>query len=76
MDSGAVLPGHATLPPLHARVPSCLFCCACVCVCVWCDEQEGAKFAPEAAFLAKVKAIPGVSSVETQTYTLMPVSVK
>lgn len=34
---------------------------------------EGKKFAPEEAFLAKVKAIPGVSTVETQTYTLMPV---
>jgi hypothetical protein len=31
------------------------------------------KFAPEADFLAAVKAIPGVAQVETQTYTIMPV---
>lgn len=29
--------------------------------------------APEAAFLEKIKKIDGVSVVETQTYTLMPV---
>ena len=34
---------------------------------------EGAAFEPEAAFLAAVTAIPGVSSVETQTYTIMDV---
>lgn len=34
---------------------------------------EAQQFAPEASFLAAVKAIPGVSVVETQTYTLMPV---
>ena len=33
---------------------------------------EEAKFAPEAAFLAKSEAIKGVSKVETQTFTLMP----
>jgi hypothetical protein len=32
---------------------------------------EEAKFAPEETFLSKVSAIPGVSTVETQTYTLM-----
>ena len=32
---------------------------------------EGAKFAPEETFLEKIKAIPGVTAVETQTYTLM-----
>lgn len=37
---------------------------------------EAAKFAPEETFLSKVKAIPGVSTVETQTYTLMPVITK
>ena len=37
-------------------------------------QQEGKKFSPEAEFLSAVKAIPGVSQVETQTYTLMPVS--
>lgn len=37
-------------------------------------QQEAQKFAPEADFLAAVKAIPGVSQVETQTYTLMPVN--
>lgn len=34
------------------------------------QEWEKSSFEPEAAFLAAVKAIPGVSSVETQTYTL------
>ena len=29
------------------------------------------KFAPEEEFLAAITAIPGVSVVETQTYTLM-----
>jgi hypothetical protein len=29
-------------------------------------------FAPEETFLAKLKAIDGISTVETQTYTLMP----
>jgi predicted TPR repeat methyltransferase len=33
-----------------------------------------AKFAPEEAFLQKLKAIEGISVVETQTYTIMPVS--
>merc|ERR1712087_739166 len=32
-------------------------------------EAEG--FKPEADFLAKLAAIPGISQVETQTYTLM-----
>lgn len=31
---------------------------------------EGASFAPEQEFLEKLKAIPGVSTVETQTFTL------
>jgi hypothetical protein len=34
---------------------------------------EQAKFAPEEQFLAALKAINGVSTIETQTYTLMPV---
>lgn len=34
---------------------------------------EEKAFAPEEDFLAKVKAIDGISVVETQTYTLMPV---
>ena len=34
---------------------------------------EQKQFAPEENFLAAVKAIPGVSQVETQTFTLMPV---
>ena len=34
---------------------------------------EGKKFAPEENFLNAVKAIDGVSQVETQTYTIMPV---
>lgn len=33
---------------------------------------EQKQFAPEAKFLAAVAAIPGVSVVETQTYTIMP----
>jgi hypothetical protein len=33
------------------------------------SEKE---FAPEADFLAKLKAIDGITQVETQTYTLMP----
>jgi len=33
---------------------------------------EESKFAPEEAFLAKLKAIDGISTVETQTYTIMP----
>ncbi|KAJ1466582.1 hypothetical protein T484DRAFT_1646813, partial [Baffinella frigidus] len=35
-------------------------------------DWEAAKFEPEEAFLAKIKAIPGITEVETQTYTLMP----
>jgi len=35
-------------------------------------EWETAKFAPEEDFLAKLKAIDGITLVETQTYTLMP----
>jgi len=34
---------------------------------------EEAKHSPEEEFLASVKAINGISEVETQTYTLMPV---
>ena len=36
-------------------------------------KWEAVGFAPESDFLAAVKAIDGVSTVETQTYTLMPV---
>ena len=36
------------------------------------DWQES-NFAPEESFLDKIKKIDGVSAVETQTYTLMPV---
>lgn len=35
-------------------------------------DWEAAGFAPEAEFLAEVKGIDGVSQVETQTFTLMP----
>lgn len=35
-------------------------------------EWEAAKFAPEEDFLAKLKAIDGITLVETQTFTLMP----
>merc|ERR1719231_983244 len=34
---------------------------------------EGKKFAPEESFLNAVKAIEGVSQIETQTFTIMPV---
>mmetsp|Transcript_57607 Transcript_57607/g.67244 ORF Transcript_57607/g.67244 Transcript_57607/m.67244 type:complete len:113 (-) Transcript_57607:190-528(-) len=34
-------------------------------------EWESASFAPETSFLKELKAIDGVTSVETQTYTLM-----
>ena len=37
-------------------------------------DWEKAGFAPEEAFLAKLKAIDGITQVETQTYTLMPVA--
>jgi len=33
-------------------------------------DWEGKKFEPEMEFLAKLKAIEGVSQLETQTYTL------
>ena len=33
---------------------------------------EGTESAPESEFLTKLKAIEGVTQVETQTYTLMP----
>lgn len=36
-------------------------------------KWEEAKFAPEEEFLATIKGIAGVSAVETQTYTIMPV---
>lgn len=36
---------------------------------------EENKFAPEEDFLATIKAISGVSAVETQTYTTMPVKI-
>jgi len=35
------------------------------------SDWEGKSFAPEADFLAKLKAIDGISQIETQTYTLM-----
>jgi hypothetical protein len=34
---------------------------------------EQKQFAPEEEFLASLKAIGGLSTVETQTYTIMPV---
>ena len=36
---------------------------------------EQAKFAPEAKFLEAIRKIKGVSKVETQTFTIMPVEV-
>mmetsp|Transcript_7722 Transcript_7722/g.14863 ORF Transcript_7722/g.14863 Transcript_7722/m.14863 type:complete len:112 (+) Transcript_7722:198-533(+) len=38
-------------------------------------DWEGAKFAPETKFLEAVSKIKGVSKVETQTFTLMPVDI-
>ena len=38
-------------------------------------DWEKASFAPEESFLEKIKKIDGVSVVETQTYTLMPVDI-
>jgi hypothetical protein len=35
-------------------------------------EWEKTNFAPETDFVKKLKAIDGISAVETQTYTLMP----
>ena len=35
-------------------------------------DWEKAEFKPEEDFLAKLKAIDGVTEVETQTYTIMP----
>eukprot|EP01036_Dinobryon_divergens_P024105 gene24105-32522_t len=34
-------------------------------------EEKG--FAPESDFIAAIKAVPGVTQLETQTYTIMPV---
>eukprot|EP00601_Ochromonadales_sp_CCMP2298_P007058 CAMPEP_0173207946 /NCGR_PEP_ID=MMETSP1141-20130122/22226_1 /TAXON_ID=483371 /ORGANISM="non described non described, Strain CCMP2298" /LENGTH=119 /DNA_ID=CAMNT_0014134309 /DNA_START=61 /DNA_END=420 /DNA_ORIENTATION=+ len=36
-------------------------------------DWEAKGFAPEAEFLAALKAVGGVSQMETQTYTIMPV---
>ncbi|GKZ01147.1 hypothetical protein MPSEU_001066100 [Mayamaea pseudoterrestris] len=36
------------------------------------EAWEASKFEPEPAYLEKLKAIVGVSQVETQTYTIMP----
>lgn len=36
--------------------------------------QEAKKFAPEEDFLASLKSIPGLSQLETQTYTIAPVN--
>jgi len=36
-------------------------------------KWEENKFAPEADFIEMLKAIDGISTIETQTYTIMPV---
>lgn len=36
------------------------------------SDWEGKGFAPESKFLEKLKSIDGISQIETQTYTLMP----
>ena len=38
------------------------------------NKWEANDFAPESSFLEKVKAIDGITFVETQTFTLMPMS--
>mmetsp|Transcript_4343 Transcript_4343/g.6510 ORF Transcript_4343/g.6510 Transcript_4343/m.6510 type:complete len:112 (+) Transcript_4343:17-352(+) len=38
-------------------------------------KWEKAEFAPEKKFLEAVSKVDGVTKVETQTYTLMPVSI-
>jgi hypothetical protein len=38
-------------------------------------DWEGNKFSPEAKFIAAISKIKGVSKVETQTFTIMPVEV-
>ena len=52
-------------------------CCDLVKVIVSLDAEsfgvwEKDNFAPEGAFLAALEAIEGISNVETQTFTLMP----
>ena len=37
--------------------------------------EEGGKFAPEAKFLEAIGKIEGVTKIETQTFTLMPVDI-
>jgi hypothetical protein len=36
-------------------------------------NQEGKGFEPEKEFLAALKAVHGVSQIETQTYTITPI---
>uniref|UniRef100_A0A7S0AID6 Uncharacterized protein n=1 Tax=Pyrodinium bahamense TaxID=73915 RepID=A0A7S0AID6_9DINO len=38
------------------------------------SDWEAKQFEPEKAFIAELKAIPGISKVETQKYTIMPVA--
>ena len=35
-------------------------------------DWEGKKFAPEETFLKKLESIDGITAIETQTYTIMP----
>jgi hypothetical protein len=35
-------------------------------------DWEGKKFEPEETFLKKLEGIDGISTIETQTYTIMP----
>ena len=39
----------------------------------FCTRMPDSGYAPEAEFLEKIKAIPGVSQVETQTITNMEI---
>lgn len=36
------------------------------------DSWAAKKFAPEEKFLQSLEAIEGISDIETQTYTIMP----
>lgn len=63
------------LPDLHQSIINFLLL-AQVIIALPADKfgsWEQKQFAPEEEFLASLKAIGGLSTVETQTYTIMPV---
>ena len=69
---GAVLWGVSDItrhaPPLCVRLVKVIVSLDAESFGVW----EKDNFAPEGAFLAALEAIEGISNVETQTFTLMP----